>query len=84
MDRAEIRLLFNYLDINQEQLNRLQNEFILSLKNQYKLTGLLTPGQIDKLVIIKEKVYSLKNNHSPEPDFASSMYSQLPEFSYLN
>jgi hypothetical protein len=83
MNHAELKLLFNSLENNRERLTKLQYEFILSLKAQYGLTGLLTPWQIESLVTIKEKVQALEDNAVPEPDFVSSLYSQLQEFSYI-
>lgn len=85
MSHSEIKLLFKYLDDNKEQLVSLQKEFLVKLKNQYKFTGLLTPTQIENLIIIKEKVhYAMENSSVPDEDFFSGLYSQLQEDNYFN
>lgn len=83
MNHAEIKLLIKYLEDNREHLTNLQKEFILSVRNQYKLTGLVTPGQVESLATMKEKVIASANVAIPEPEMGSSLYSQLQEFSYI-
>jgi hypothetical protein len=56
MNYYEIRGLFSYLEDNRDHLNSLQSEFVTYLKDQYKRTGLVTPGNIENLVAIKEKI----------------------------
>jgi hypothetical protein len=56
MNYYEIRGLFSYLEDNRDHLNSLQSEFVTYLKDQYKRTGLVTPGNIESLVAIKEKI----------------------------
>jgi hypothetical protein len=58
MDNTEIKLLFNYLESNREQLSQLQNEFVVSLRKQYKWTGIITPAQIESLENIKERIFA--------------------------
>ncbi|HEX2976754.1 MAG TPA: hypothetical protein VHO68_12535 [Bacteroidales bacterium] len=79
MDRKEIRLLFNYLVSNSKHLTPLQEEYMLSLKEQYSLTGVLTKRQIESLVEIKEFIPS---NTSEEPDQAYEYQAQYSGFDY--
>ena len=58
MDNNEIKLLFDYFESNKEQLSQLQNDFIVSLRKQYKWTGIITPAQIESLKNIKERLLS--------------------------
>jgi hypothetical protein len=80
MDHQEIKHLFNYLESNNLNFTRLQSDFIVSLRIQYKVTGILTPIQTESLLDLKEKVNSYDG--IPEPEFNSSMYSQLQENLY--
>jgi len=56
MDHIDIKLLLNYLEINREYLNRLQNDFVTSIKKQYKSTGIITNNQLVNLEDLKEKI----------------------------
>jgi hypothetical protein len=80
MDHQEIKHLFNYLESNNMNFTRLQSDFVVALKIQYKVTGLLTPMQSESLLDLKEKVNSIEG--VAEPEFNSSMYSQLQENLY--
>jgi hypothetical protein len=56
MNYYEIRGLFSYLEDNRDHLNSLQSDFITNLKDHYKKTGIVTPGNIESLLAIKEKI----------------------------
>jgi hypothetical protein len=56
MNYYEIRGLFSYLEDNRDHLSSLQNDFVAYLKDHYKKTGIITPGNIESLVTIKEKI----------------------------
>ncbi len=58
MDRQEIKFLLNYLENNPKHLNSLQHEFITTLKEHYKSTGVLTQRQIECLYEIKDYIPS--------------------------
>ena len=80
MDHKDIKSLLNYLENNSKSFSKLQNEFIDSLKKQYKVTGLLTSVQSESLLNIKE---SLNVTYSvPDTEFISALYSQLQENYY--
>lgn len=79
MDRKEIRLLFNYLVSNSKHLTSLQEEYMLTLKEQYSLTGVLTQRQVESLNEIKEFVPSKAN---AEPDPALEYQAQYSGFDY--
>lgn len=61
MDYYEIRNLFSYLEDNSNNLSTLQNEYVTNVRRHYKWTGAITPGQIDNLLTIKEKISTLVN-----------------------
>lgn len=80
MDYKEIKLLFNYLENNRKNLSGLQLEFIDSLRQHFKITGLLTSIQLESLLNLKEKVNSYEN--VPDQEFVSALYGQLLENYY--
>lgn len=58
MDRQEIRLLFSYLFSNSKSLTSLQRQFVSSLNDQYRLTGVLTKRQTECLSELKDFIES--------------------------
>jgi hypothetical protein len=58
MDRHEIKLLLNYLENNLKHLTSLQCKFIVSLKERYRMTGVLTPKEEESLKEIEELISS--------------------------
>ena len=84
MDRLEFKILLNYLENNQEHLSTLQHEFIVSLKEHYETTGVLTKRQVEFLYDLKEYIGSLvleKDIHEPESDKYAAQYSSFDHFS---
>lgn len=77
MGHKEIKQLFNYLDTNRNNLSRLQQEFIDSVRQHYKVTGLLTSVQAESLLGLSEKVN--ESEFIPDTEFVSGLYSQLQE-----
>jgi hypothetical protein len=80
MDRKEIFFLLNYLENNLKELNSLQHAFIVSLKAQYRSTGVLTQRQVESLYAIKEHILSPSLEKSvPESDSDTyhAQYSSL-------
>lgn len=77
MDYKEIKALFNFLEGNRKNLSSLQQEFIDSLRQHYKITGILTSVQLESLLHLKEKVDSYEN--VPDEIFVSGLYGQLIE-----
>lgn len=77
MDYKEIKALFNFLEGNRKNLSSLQQEFIDSLRQHYKITGILTSVQVESLLHLKEKVDSYEN--VPDEIFVSGLYGQLIE-----
>jgi hypothetical protein len=58
MHRKEIKFIITYLDINREQLDASQYEFLVTLKKQFNTTGVLTEKQSEFLNSIKEYIPS--------------------------
>jgi hypothetical protein len=87
MDRQEFKILLNYLEINQEHLNTLQNEFINSLKGQYETTGVLTKRQVEFLYDLKEYLGSINlesDKRDSEPDRYAAQYSSFDHSTTFN
>lgn len=80
MDYNEIKQLFNYLENNRKRLTALQLDFIESLRQHFKITGLLNSIQTESLVNLKEKVNS--HDNIPDEEFVSALYGQLLENYY--
>ena len=59
MDRQEVKFLLNYPEKNPAHLNSLQHEFVYSLKEHYKSTGVLTKRQAECLSEIKKSIPTL-------------------------
>ena len=82
MDRQEIKILINYLENNRKHLNSLQHEFITSVKENYKTTGVITPRQVECLYAMKEYIPSIvltdaESVHESEPDKYQAQYSSF-------
>lgn len=82
MDRQEIKLLLNYLENNRKHLNSLQFEFIASVKENYKTTGVITPRQVACLYEMKEYIPSIvaaeaESVHESESDKYQAQYSSF-------
>lgn len=77
MDYTEIKQLFNFLEINRKNLTSLQQDFIDSLRQHYKITGILTSVQVESLKNLREKVNSYES--VPDEEFVSGLYGQLME-----
>ncbi|HLP74174.1 MAG TPA: hypothetical protein VK155_14810 [Bacteroidales bacterium] len=77
MDYKEIKQLFNFLESNRKNLTSLQQEFIDSLRQHYRITGILTSVQTESLNNLKEKINSYEN--VPDQEFVSGLYGQLIE-----
>jgi hypothetical protein len=77
MDYKEIKQLFNFLESNRKNLTSLQQEFIDSHRQHYRITGILTSVQTESLNNLKEKINSYEN--VPDQEFVSGLYGQLIE-----
>lgn len=77
MEYNEIKQLFSFLESNRKNLSKLQQEFIDSLRQNYRITGILTSVQVESLLNLKEKINSYEN--VPDEEFVSGLYGQLIE-----
>jgi uncharacterized protein YbaR (Trm112 family) len=87
MDRQEINFLLNYLENNSRHLNSLQHEFVVSLKEHYKSTGVLTKRQIECLYAIKEYIPLLVAEsavYESEYDKYPAQYSSFDNLTTFN
>lgn len=87
MDRKEINFLFNYLENNSRHLNSLQHEFVVSLKQHYKSTGVLTKRHVECLYVIKEYIPSLVPEsavYETESDKYPAQYSSVDYLTPFN
>jgi hypothetical protein len=87
MDRQEIKFLLNYLENNLKQLNSLQHEFLVSLKANYRATGVMTKRQVEGLHEIKEYIRSLTMKESvyeSDSDKYQSLYSSFDSLVHYN
>ncbi len=83
MDSNEIKFLLNYLENNPVCLNPLQYEFIVSLKENYRWTGVITKRQIECLSDLKGYIPSLsveKTIYETETDKYEAQYSSFDHF----
>jgi len=83
MDRQEIKFLLNYLENHPENLNSLQHDFIVALKNHYNATGVLTKRQVECLYEIKEYVPSLVLKESVRESESYKYQAQYSSVDYL-
>ena len=83
MDRQEFKILLNYLENNREHLNTLQNEFISSLKENYKATGVLTKRQVEFLYDTKEYIRSLVVKEAVRESESEKYVAQYSSFDHL-
>ena len=82
MDRQEIKYLLNYPENYPGHLNSLQNEFIASLKEHYKSTGVLTKRQVECLNEIKEYIPSLVLEEAVYETESDKYPAQYSSFDY--
>lgn len=83
MDRHEIKLLLNYLENNLKHLTSLQNKFLVSLKERYRMTGVLTPKEEECLKEIKELIPSVIDQEAEVVGAESDKYqAQYSSFDY--
>jgi hypothetical protein len=83
MDRQEFKFLLNYLENNREHLNTLQHKFIVSLKDNYNATGVLTKKQVEFLYDTNEYIRSQvleMSVHESESDRYAAQYSSFDHF----
>lgn len=74
MDRQEIKFLLNYTENYQGHLNSLQLNFLVTLKNLFNATGVLTRKQVEFLYEIKESIPA----HSSEESVLQPEYYNYP------
>ena len=87
MDRQEIKFLLNYMENHPEHLNSLQHEFIVTLKDHYNATGVLTKRQVECIYEIKEYIPSLVMKeavYESEYDKYPAQYSSLDYLTSYN
>jgi hypothetical protein len=83
MDRREIKLLLNYLDSNVKHLSSLQCKFIASLKERYRMTGVITQKEMECLTEMQEMIPSLIKQEAEVYGAESDRYqAQYSSFDY--
>jgi hypothetical protein len=56
MDRKELKLLLNYLENNLKHLTPLQNKFIATISEKYRLTGVITKKEVECLSELRDYI----------------------------
>jgi uncharacterized protein YbaR (Trm112 family) len=71
------------MENNQEHLPSLQHQFIVSLKEHYKSTGVLTKRQVECLYLIKDYIPSLALKETVYESESDKFQAQYSSFDYL-
>lgn len=82
MDRQEIKLLFSFLFNNSKELTSLQNKFVSSLNDQFRLTGVITKRQSECLNELKDLIDCNKEYEAAFTADSDKYQAQYSSFDY--